>query len=97
VSLTGDRLATGKSPQPAGWKACATAQFMAAEKVCSTSTFRYSHAMNRLTRQEQMVLCIVLGLLLTGWAVKACRTAHPPAGAIPGEVPSQSSAEPAKD
>ncbi len=25
-----------------------------------------------------MVVCIVLGLLLTGWAVKAYRTAHPP-------------------
>jgi hypothetical protein len=35
--------------------------------------------MNRLTKQEQMVLCIVLGLLLTGWAVKTYRTAHPAA------------------
>jgi len=33
---------------------------------------------NRLTKQEQLVLCIVVGLLLTGWAVKAYRTAHPP-------------------
>lgn len=32
--------------------------------------------MNRLTKQEQLVLCIVLGLLLTGWAVKAYRKAH---------------------
>jgi hypothetical protein len=32
---------------------------------------------NRLTRQEQIVLCIVVGLLLTGWAVKWYRTAHP--------------------
>jgi hypothetical protein len=31
----------------------------------------------RLTRQEQLVLTIVIGLLLTGWAVKAYRTAHP--------------------
>ena len=31
----------------------------------------------RLTRQEQWVLCIVLSLLLVGWAVKAWRTAHP--------------------
>jgi hypothetical protein len=37
---------------------------------------------NRLTRQEQLVLCIVLGLLLTGWAVKAYRTAHPPATTV---------------
>jgi hypothetical protein len=33
--------------------------------------------MNRLTRQEQIVLCIVVGLLLAGWAVKWYRTAHP--------------------
>ncbi|MEW6159496.1 MAG: hypothetical protein AB1813_18870 [Verrucomicrobiota bacterium] len=31
-----------------------------------------------LTRQEQVVLTIVLLLLLTGSAVKAYRTAHPP-------------------
>jgi hypothetical protein len=34
-----------------------------------------------LTKQEQLVLCIVLGLLLTGWAVKTWRTAHPPPAA----------------
>jgi hypothetical protein len=34
--------------------------------------------MMRLTKQEQMVLILVLGLLMTGWAVKAYRTAHPP-------------------
>jgi hypothetical protein len=38
---------------------------------------------NRLTRQEQWVLGIVFGLLLTGWAVKAYRTAHPPAAPVP--------------
>jgi len=32
----------------------------------------------RLTKQEQLVLCVVLSLLLVGWAVKAWRTAHPP-------------------
>jgi hypothetical protein len=37
--------------------------------------------MKWLTKQEQLVLCIVLGLLLTGWAVKAYRAAHPPAAA----------------
>jgi hypothetical protein len=31
----------------------------------------------RLTKQEQLVLCVALGLLLTGWAVKIYRTAHP--------------------
>jgi hypothetical protein len=40
---------------------------------------------NRLTRQEQLVLCMVLGLLLTGWAVKAYRTAHPLAAAKQSE------------
>jgi len=34
-----------------------------------------------MTKQEQLVLCIVLVLLLTGWAVKAYRTAHQPAQA----------------
>ena len=39
---------------------------------------RYIAAVNRLTKQEQLVLCIVLGLLLSGWAVKSYRAAHPP-------------------
>jgi hypothetical protein len=42
---------------------------------------------NRLTKQEQMVLCIILGLLLTGWGVKAYRTAHPPAPAAKQATP----------
>jgi len=33
----------------------------------------------RLTKQEQLVLTVVLFLLLTGWAVKVYRTANPPA------------------
>ena len=33
---------------------------------------------NRLTKQEQLVLCIIVGLLLLGWTVKVYRTAHPP-------------------
>jgi hypothetical protein len=32
-----------------------------------------------LTKQEQLVLTVLLALLLTGLAVKAYRTAHPPA------------------
>jgi hypothetical protein len=43
--------------------------------------------MNRLTKQEQMVLCIVMGLLLTGWAVKTYRTAHPTAAATQIKAP----------
>jgi hypothetical protein len=34
---------------------------------------------NHLTKQEQLVLCIVIGLLLAGWTVKVIRQAHPPA------------------
>jgi len=34
--------------------------------------------MLNLTKQQQTFLCVVLLLLLTGWAVKAWRTAHPP-------------------
>jgi hypothetical protein len=37
----------------------------------------------RLTRQEQLVLAVVIFLLLTGWAVKAYRAAHPPASSNP--------------
>jgi hypothetical protein len=32
-----------------------------------------------LTRQEILFLCVVAGLLLTGWLVKFYRAAHPPA------------------
>jgi uncharacterized repeat protein (TIGR04138 family) len=31
-----------------------------------------------LTKQEQIVLCLTIALVLTGWAVKVYRTAHPP-------------------
>ena len=36
--------------------------------------------MNKLTRQEQLVLVTVLLLLVVGWVVKVFRTANPPAG-----------------
>jgi hypothetical protein len=39
-------------------------------------------SMLRLTRQERTVLCVVLFLLLTGWMVKAWRTAQPPAAPV---------------
>jgi hypothetical protein len=32
-----------------------------------------------LTKQQQIVLSVVLALLLVGWAVKVYRLAHPPA------------------
>jgi hypothetical protein len=34
--------------------------------------------MRNLTRQEQFVLCLILILVLTGWAVKVYRVAHAP-------------------
>jgi hypothetical protein len=57
----------------------------AAPGLCKAPRFAIFGRVNRLTRQEQYVLCIVLGLLLTGWAVKSYRTAHPPAAAKQGE------------
>jgi hypothetical protein len=45
--------------------------------VAGTLLFCYIIPVNRLTKQEQLVLCVILGLLLTGWAVKTYRTAHP--------------------
>jgi hypothetical protein len=30
-----------------------------------------------LTKQEQIVLCLILALVLAGWAVKVYRAAHP--------------------
>jgi hypothetical protein len=40
-----------------------------------------------LTRQQQFVLCVILSLLLIGWAVKAWRTAHPPEKSAQGTAP----------
>jgi hypothetical protein len=39
---------------------------------------RYIGGMNWLTKQEQLVLGVIVGMLLTGWAVKTYRAAHPP-------------------
>jgi hypothetical protein len=41
----------------------------------------YIARVSYLTKQEQMVLCLILALVLAGWAVKTYRTAHPPARA----------------
>jgi hypothetical protein len=37
----------------------------------------YIGAVSLLTKQEQIVLCLIILLLVTGWAVKTYRTAHP--------------------
>ena len=47
-------------------------------RCCRRTFFRYIDGVNYLTKQEQLFLIVVLGLLLTGWAVKTYRTAHPP-------------------
>jgi hypothetical protein len=39
-----------------------------------------------LTKQELLVLYVVVGLLLTGWAVKVYRTAHPPPAPVAQQV-----------
>lgn len=39
--------------------------------------------MRYLTEQQQWAIGIIVFLLLTGWAVKAWRTAHPPAPPAP--------------
>jgi hypothetical protein len=38
--------------------------------------------MNRMTPQEQWVLCALMALLLAGWAVAAYRVAHPAVAAM---------------
>jgi hypothetical protein len=38
---------------------------------------RYTNRVKFLTRQEQLVLAVVLGLLLTGLCVKYYRSGHP--------------------
>lgn len=48
--------------------------------IAESARSRYQlcrHAMKYLTKEQQTVLCVVLGLLLTGLAVKTWRTAHP--------------------
>jgi len=37
--------------------------------------------LKNLTKQEQFVLCLILLIIMTGWAVKVYRTAHPPLAA----------------
>ena len=42
--------------------------------------------MNWLTKQEQLIICLVIGLLVTGLAVKYYRAAHP---AVTGSQPAK--------
>ena len=54
---------------------------------CRPSDFHYIKAVSYLTRQERIVLCIVVGLLMTGWLVKWYRTAHPAAAVAQQPMP----------
>jgi hypothetical protein len=42
--------------------------------------------MNRMTPREQLMLCVVMALLLAGWAVMAYRTAHPAVSVVSESV-----------
>jgi len=46
-------------------------------KCCTGPCFPYFSDVLNLTRQEQRVLIVILGLLLVGWAVKYWRLGHP--------------------
>jgi len=52
------------------------------DSLATSPLFSYINRVKSLTKQEQLFLCVVLGLLLTGLAVKTWRAAHPPAAAI---------------
>jgi hypothetical protein len=60
-----------------GARAVRQLQTVSLAAIAFPTTIPYSWRVNRLTKQEQLVLCIVLGLLLTGWAVRTYRAAHP--------------------
>jgi hypothetical protein len=47
----------------------------------------YIGGVSSLTKQEQTALCLVVLLLLTGWAVKTCRAAHPATLNPPAQQP----------
>jgi hypothetical protein len=55
--------------------------------LAETEFSGYIARVNGLTKQEQTVLILVLGLLLVGWAVKYYRTAHPPASIVQPAAP----------
>jgi hypothetical protein len=54
----------------------------AAAPLAENGLSRYIGGVNHLTRQEIFVICIVLGLLVTGRCVKAYRSAHPAAASV---------------
>jgi len=55
--------------------------------LCPARRQTIFRGVNRLTTKEQLVLCIIIGLLLTGWAVKTYRTSHPQAQSMQQSKP----------
>jgi hypothetical protein len=79
VFLTKIRLLTSAATNAPTLRGSATAEFIWENpSLLSGGEHAIFPAVLRLTKQEQLVLCVVLSLLLVGWAVKAWRTAHPP-------------------
>jgi len=51
----------------------------AAVPLAENGLCHYIGGVNHLTKQEIFVICIVSGLLVTGWFVKGYRASHPAA------------------
>ena len=51
-------------------------------KVAEALAHRYSFVVNGMTRQEQLVVFAIIGMLLLGLAVKTWRIAHPPSPVV---------------
>ncbi len=55
-------------------------------RLAESAFHRYIVRMSWLTQQEKLIICLVIGLLVTGLAVKYYRTAHPaPTSSQPGK------------
>ena len=72
----------GRAPTPEDRKILVVAPAFLGKIAPSNGSDRFG-AMFKLTKQQQQFLCVVLLLLLTGWAVKAWRTAHAPPPVAP--------------
>ena len=50
--------------------------------LSSSAYYCMFFSVHRLTKHEQLVLCLAVGLLVLGWAVKVYRAAHAPVIAV---------------
>jgi len=55
--------------------------------LAETGLSRYIVRVQHLTKQERLVICVVIGLLVTGGLVKAYRTAHHNASPVQTATP----------